>query len=187
MTSPTTQIERVTSRRGAFAEEPPRERPDSPPKSYGVPRRGGTFIEWPDVIERLRSASGYWLATVTPGGRPHVVPIWGVVVGDDLFLETGAPDTIKNRNLAVNTEIAVHLDGVNDVVLVRGRATPAAPDADLGAEMAAAFHEKYLGYEPGPTDWDRGGLIRIEPATLLAWREMPTATRWRFAGEDPAS
>ena len=59
MTSPTTQIERVAFRRGAFAEEPPRERPDSPPKSYGVPRKGGTFIEWPHVVERLRTASGY--------------------------------------------------------------------------------------------------------------------------------
>ena len=187
MTVITAEVQPVGMRRGAFADEPARERPDSPPKSYGVPRKGGTFIEWPDVVERLRTASGYWLATVTPGGRPHVVPIWGVLVGDDLFLETGDPGTIKNRNLAVHKEIAVHLDGVDDVVLVRGRATPAAPDADLGAAMAAAFHEKYPGYEPGPTDWDRGGLIRIEPATLLAWREMPTATRWRFGGEGPTS
>jgi hypothetical protein len=185
VTGPTAQIERVAFRQGAFAEEPPRHRPDSPPRSYGVPRRGGTFIAWQDVIKRLRTASGYWLATVTPGGRPHVVPIWGVFVGDDLFLETGAPETIKNRNLVVHNEIAVHLDGVDDVVLVRGRATPAAPDAELGTVMAVAFHEKYPGYEPGPTDWDHGGLIRVEPVTLLAWREMPTATRWRFS-EDPA-
>ena len=41
---------------GPFATEPPRERPDSPPKSYGVPRRGGEFIEWSHVIERLASA-----------------------------------------------------------------------------------------------------------------------------------
>jgi hypothetical protein len=181
VTSPATQIERVTLRQGAFAEEPPRDRPDSPPPSYGVPRTGGAFVPWPDVIERLRTSSGYWIATVTPDGRPHVVPIWGVFVRDDLFLETGAPQTIKNRNLAVHTEIAVHLDGVDDVVLIRGRATPAAPDGELGTALAAAFHEKYPDYEPGPADWDRGGLVRIEPATLLAWRDMPTATRWRFA------
>jgi Pyridoxamine 5'-phosphate oxidase len=182
VTGPATQLERVTLRQGAFAEEPPRDRPDSPPASYGVPRKGGTFIPWPDVIERLRTASGYWIATVTPGGRPHVVPIWGVFVGDDLFLETGAPGTIKNKNLEVHPEIAVHLDGVEDVVLIRGRATPAAPDAELGNALAAAFHAKYPGYAPGPSDWDDGGLVRVEPATLLAWREMPTATRWRFAG-----
>lgn len=180
MTGPTAQVERVAFRQGAFAKEPPRDRPESPPASYGVPRRGGKFIAWPDVVERLRTATGYWLATVTPDGRPHVVPIWGVLVGDDLYLETGAPETIKNRNLAVHPEIAVHLDDVDDVVLVRGRATLAAPDADLGAVLAAAFGKKYHGYEPGPTDWDGGGLIRVEPVTLLAWREMPTSTRWRF-------
>ena len=41
---------------GRFAVEPPRERPDSPPKSYGVPRRGGAFIEWAHVIERCTAA-----------------------------------------------------------------------------------------------------------------------------------
>jgi hypothetical protein len=65
-------------------------------------------------------------------------------------------------------------------VLIRGRATPTAPDAELGTALATAFHQKYPGYEPGPADWDHGGLIRVEPATLLAWRDMPTATRWRF-------
>ena len=180
MTGPATQIERATLRRGAFAEEPSRDRPESPPPSYGVPRRGGRFVPWSDVIERLRTSVGYWIATVTPDGRPHVVPIWGVFVEADLFLETGAPGTIKNRNLAVQPEIAVHLDGVDDVVLIRGRATPTAPDAELGTALATAFHQKYPGYEPGPADWDHGGLIRVEPATLLAWRDMPTATRWRF-------
>src|SRR2546430_12558835 len=48
---------------GAFAAEPPRERPDSPPASYGVPRRGGRFVEWSHVIGRLGSADAYWLGT----------------------------------------------------------------------------------------------------------------------------
>jgi nitroimidazol reductase NimA-like FMN-containing flavoprotein (pyridoxamine 5'-phosphate oxidase superfamily) len=181
VTAPT-QLERVALRHGAFAEEPPRGRPDSPPASYGVPPTGGEFVRWEDVIERLRVASGYWLATVTPGGRPHVVPIWGVLVGDDLYLETGAPETRKNHNLAANPEVAVHLDGVDDAVIVRGRAEPVAPDAELGTALAAAFHAKYPDYAPGPTDWEDGGLVRVEPTTLLAWRDMPTATRWRFTG-----
>jgi nitroimidazol reductase NimA-like FMN-containing flavoprotein (pyridoxamine 5'-phosphate oxidase superfamily) len=175
-------MQRVTSRPGALAIEPPRERPDSPPASYGVPQTGGDFVAWHDAIERLRNATGYWLATVTPGGRPHVVPIWGVLVDDDLYLETGAPETRKNHNLAANPQVLVHLDGVDDAVIIRGQARPVAPDAELGTALAAAFHAKYPDYSPGPTDWNDGGLIRIEPTTLLAWRDMPTATRWRFSG-----
>jgi hypothetical protein len=174
-------MQRVSTRRGALAIEPPRERPDSPPASYGVPRTGGVFVAYEGVIERLRDATGYWLATVTPGGRPHVVPIWGVLVDDDLYLETGAPETTKNRNLAANQQVLVHLDGVDDAVIIRGLAVPVAPDAELGAALAAAFHAKYPDYAPGPTDWDDGGLVRVEPTTLLAWRDMPTATRWRFS------
>ena len=165
---------------GAFATAPPAERPTTPGPSYGVPRQGGTMIEWPSVVERLRAASAYWLATVTPSRAPHVVPVWGVFVRDDLYLEIGAPETAKARNLAANPAVAVHLDGVDDAVILFGTATPVRPDLVLGSEVAAAFGAKYAGYAPEATAWDGGGLVRIEPATLLAWRDMPTATRWRF-------
>ena len=165
---------------GRFAVEPPRERPDSPPEGYGVPREAGSFIEWAHVIERLQSADGYWIGTVTRGGRPHVVPIWGCFVGDDLYLETGDPNTVKNRNLAANPNVFIHLDDVNDVVIVRGRGVEIRPDRDLGAALAAAMGAKYKDYDPTPDSWDNGGMWRIEPESVLAWKEMPTATRWRF-------
>jgi hypothetical protein len=152
---------------GRFATEPPRERPDSPPEGYGVPRRGGEFIEWSHVLERL-------------GGRPHVVPIWGCFVEDDLYLETGDPNTIKNRNLRANRNVFVHLDDVNDVVLIRGVAVEIQPSRELGEALAAAMGGKYSGYEPTPDSWDNGGMWRIEPETVIAWTTMPTSTRWRF-------
>ena len=165
---------------GRFAVEPRRERPDSPPESYGVPAEGGEFIDWTHVIERLVAAEGYWLGTVTPGNRPHVVPIWGCVVADDLYLETGAPGTVKNRNLRANRNVFVHLDDVSDVVLVRGTAVEIAPSRELALLLAAEMHRKYPGYEPEPTSWDEGGMWRIEPETVIAWSQMPTSTRWRF-------
>ena len=165
---------------GRFRVEPPRGRPDSPPESYGVPHTGGAFIDWEHVIERLASAEGYWIGTVTRDERPHVVPVWGCFVGDDLYLETGAPGTVKNRNLARNPNVFIHLDGVNDVVIVRGTAVEVRPEAELGEALAQAIHGKYKDYEPAPDSWDDGGMWRIEPATILAWTEMPTSTRWRF-------
>ena len=70
--------------RGAFADELPPERPRTPDASYGVPTTGGSMIGWSECIERIRTADGYWLATVRPDKSPHVVPVWGVVVDDDL-------------------------------------------------------------------------------------------------------
>ena len=176
----------MSDTRGSLADPPPFERPTTPGPGYGVPRRGGTFIPWDHVIERLSSASAYWLATVTPATRPAVVPIWGVVVEDDLYLEIGSPETAKSRNLEHNREVDVHLDGVDDVVIVRGTAEPVVPGPILGAAVAKAMNAKYPDYKPGPLDWDKGGLIQIVPRTILAWKDMPTATRWRFPRPETA-
>jgi hypothetical protein len=166
---------------GRFAIEPAHERPDSPPESYGVPAHGGTFIEWAHVIERLTTAEAYWLGTVTPSHRPHVVPIWGCFVGDDLYLETGDAETVKNRNLRANNNVFVHLDDANDAVLIRGTAVEVKPSRELGEGLAAGMHGKYSGYDPAPHSWDAGGMWRIEPETVLAWKDMPSSTRWRLA------
>jgi nitroimidazol reductase NimA-like FMN-containing flavoprotein (pyridoxamine 5'-phosphate oxidase superfamily) len=167
-------------RSGAFSREPSRERPDSPPPAYGVPEPGGSFVDWRDVVERLRSANAYWLATVDRASRPHVVPIWGVLVWGDLFLESGAETTRKNRNLAVNPNVEVHLDDADDVIIVSGTAVPVRPPPDVARELVAAFSAKYPGYAPSPTSWDESGLVRVDPDTVLAWHDMPTATRWRL-------
>ena len=108
------------------------------------------------------------------------MPIWGVLLAADLYLETGAPETRKNRNLSSNDRVAVHLDGITDVVIVRGRGTPMRPDRDLEGDLIAAFRAKYPGYHPQPGGWDHGGLVLIEPTAVLAWGDMDTATRWRF-------
>jgi len=169
---------------GAFGHALPAERPRTPDVDYGVPAEGGSMIGWSESVERLRTAEAYWLATTAPDRAPHVVPVWGVLVGDDLYLETGAANTKKARNLAADPAVAVHLDGVNDALIVHGIAVACMPDPDLGKALAAAFHAKYSGYEPGPNDWDDGGLHRIEPRVMLAWSDMPTATRWRFPTQD---
>jgi hypothetical protein len=165
---------------GPFGLELPAERPRTPDTSYGVPAEGGSMIDWSDCVERLRAAEAYWLATTAPGGSPHVVPVWGVLIEGELFLETGDPNTAKARNLAANRGAAVHLDGINDALILLGRALPTLPDPMLGAALASAFAAKYKDYAPEPTGWDEGGLHRFAPRVMLAWREMPTATRWRF-------
>jgi nitroimidazol reductase NimA-like FMN-containing flavoprotein (pyridoxamine 5'-phosphate oxidase superfamily) len=174
----------MTDRLRPFAIEPRRERPDGPPPSYGVPPEGGVFIEWPTVTERLATAEAYWLGTVTPDGRPHVVPVWGILFENDFFLETGSPATRKNRNLAANRNVVVHLDGINDALIVRGTAERVPSDQAFRGRLAAAMKQKYGGnypdYEPEPDRWDQGSAWRINPESVLAWREMPTATRWRF-------
>lgn len=172
------------SPRRPFAVEPRRERPDSPPPSYGVPQEGGEFIEWSTVVDRLTNATGYWIATVMPNGAPHVVPVWGILFEGELIVETGSPATVKNRNLQHNRKVVVHLDGVDDAIIVRGVAERVPSDDGFRERLAPTIQRKYggpeSGYIPEPDRWDQGSAWRIAPESVLAWRDMPTATRWRF-------
>jgi hypothetical protein len=58
------------------------------------------------------------------------------------------------------------------------------PTGGLAGALARAMHDKYHAleplYEPAPDSWDEGGLIEVVPRSVLAWKDMPTATRWRF-------
>jgi hypothetical protein len=44
------------------------------PADYGKPT---TTLDWPTVRRALQEAKQYWLASVRPDGRPHVIPIDG--------------------------------------------------------------------------------------------------------------
>jgi len=141
-------------------------------------------MTWAWVRERLDPARTYWMATVDTRGRPNAMPAWGVVVEDDLYLETPAV-TRRARNLLSNPAVAVHIELGDHVVAIEGVAEGIAPEPELAVAIAAAFAAKYGTYRPEPTEWDGGGLYAILPRVVFAWRDMPTATRWRFA--DPAS
>ena len=57
---------------------------------------------------------------------PHVAPVWGVVVGDVLYVYTER-STVKARNLAVDARVAVHLESAEDVVIVHGEVEDLGP------------------------------------------------------------
>lgn len=64
------------------------------------------------------------LATVREGGRPHVVPIWFVLDGDDVVLTTGE-DTVKGRNLRRDPRASLCVDDEDPpFAYVRSRARP---------------------------------------------------------------
>jgi general stress protein 26 len=78
-------------------------------------------MNWTDVTEHLTGLAH--LATVTPGGRPHVAIAGAVVDGGLLWFGTRASSG-KARNIAVNPEVAmmwspaaeVYVQGVAELV-----------------------------------------------------------------------
>ena len=162
-----------------------RERPTFP-EGYGLPDTDDGLLEWSAVEARLIEAKHYWLATVRPDGRPHLIPRWGVWV-DDAFYYDGAPSTRHARNAEANPACSLSLEDGQHAVILEGRsvATRADPDG-LGARLEAAFAKYHDdGYRPGADAWaaEHGGGLRVfTPVTALAWFSFPTdATRFRFA------
>jgi nitroimidazol reductase NimA-like FMN-containing flavoprotein (pyridoxamine 5'-phosphate oxidase superfamily) len=154
------------------------------PDGYGVPNDDEGLLPWTWAVERLERAVNYWFSTTRPDGRPHAVPAWAAWLDGALYFD-GSPETRRNRNLARNPAIVVHLESGSEVVIVEGEAHPVGrPDRDLAERLAAAFAAKYgpsHGYSPSPDQWDEGGLWRVRPRVAFGWEQFPkTVTRWRF-------
>ena len=154
---------------------PRSEQLDLPPE-YGRPTR---LLDWDAVDRRLAEARHYWLATVRPDGRPHVVPL------DGLWLDTrwyfgGSPRTVKHRNLLANRRVTMHLDGGASAVIVDGQCEIQKPSPDQARRLVAASKAKY-GYAP-PAKAYRSGVWTLLPERVLAWTELHVdATRFLFA------
>ncbi len=88
------------------------------------------------------------LATVRRDGRPHVVPIWFLLDGDDVVFTTGR-DTVKGRNLLRDGRASLCVDDERPpfgYVVVSGQATATAGASDL-LVWATRIAERYMGAE----------------------------------------
>lgn len=148
------------------------------PEGYGSATQP---IPWPEVRGRLERSLHYWIATVRPDGRPHVVPRWGVWL-DERWYYDGSPATRHARNLEANPAAVLHLEDGKEAVVLEGASHPVTPTGDLGERLASAFAKyHYLGYAPKADAWQEGGLWCFTPAWGFAWAQFPDdATRFTF-------
>jgi hypothetical protein len=47
-------------------------------KGYQMPETRENLVSWDFVVEQMSPSRHYWIRTVFPDGRPHVVPVWGI-------------------------------------------------------------------------------------------------------------
>ena len=145
-------------------------------------------LSWPEVAARLEAARNYWLCTTTPSGIPHAAPVWGVVIGQVLYLYSERR-TVKARNLANDPRVVVHLESGEDVVIVRGTAQDLGMPAQV-PDVVTALSAKYTGrddrqYLPD-ADPDFDVVYAISPPARH--RSQPRPARgglgwpWRTAG-----
>jgi nitroimidazol reductase NimA-like FMN-containing flavoprotein (pyridoxamine 5'-phosphate oxidase superfamily) len=151
----------------------PTPRVDQPeiPAEYGVSKTTAR-VDWSHVEERLSAARVYWIVTVGAGGRPRARPVDGMYVEGALYVG-GSPKARWVQELAANPHVSIHLDGVDDVVIVDGDAEilPGAGD-ELANRLAAASKAKYPEYGMTAENFTGPGPIAITPRKIIAWTDF---------------
>jgi nitroimidazol reductase NimA-like FMN-containing flavoprotein (pyridoxamine 5'-phosphate oxidase superfamily) len=159
---------------------------------------GAKVVPWSKALRQLRDAEVLWLSTVTPEGRPHVVPLIAVWLDGALYFSTGEGER-KARNLRSNTHVTIAtgpeaLSEALDIVL-EGEARVVSDAAKI-RRIAKAYVAKY------GEGWRLPGIdgvltFEVTPSTAFGFGrrdghiglpsgegEMFTQTRWRFATRD---
>ncbi len=127
---------------------------------------------------RLADARHYWLATVRPDGRPHVVPLDGLWLDDRRYFG-GSPTTVKHRNLLSSPVVTMHLEDGEAAVIVEGSCAIVKPPLETAVRLSEASQAKY-GYGPPPAAY-LGGVWVLTPTRVLAWTDLTAdATRFVF-------
>ncbi len=157
-------------------------------RDYGVDTPEWRALPWAWAARRLVGNRNYWVVTVSAGGRPHALPVWGVWDDDDQrFAFSCSPNARKARNLAENPRAVVMTDDTVECVSVEGRAAPI-DDALRKERWIARYLAKYQPISPEL----QGGFLRAHLfvefvperafAVIEREREFATrATRWTFA------
>jgi nitroimidazol reductase NimA-like FMN-containing flavoprotein (pyridoxamine 5'-phosphate oxidase superfamily) len=159
--------------------------PDRPVMpGYGVlpAEQGSGLIPWPEIERRLTVSHDYWVATVRPDGRPHVMPVWGVWFDGRLWFSSGLRSR-KARNLAAEPRCTITTDKAQDPVVLDGLAEQVV-DADGIAAFLAAMNGKYdAGMTAAFLDPAVNGTFAVRPQRVIALSHddfTGSPTRWTF-------
>jgi hypothetical protein len=171
---------------------------------------------WADVNARLETPEAnrtYWLATVRPDGRPHVMPNVMPILGlwlDGAFYFTTGETTRKGQNLAVTPQcvMAVSIQSLPSLdVIVEGEAVKVTDNAKV-QRVADAYastlhwpltvHDGLVVGDGAPTAGPSPyAVFALTPTTVFGLpgltgmdeegedQKAPIVpTRWRFSGSD---
>ena len=140
---------------------------------YGMTTDTDGMLPWSWAVERLAVAHNYWIATASPDGGPHAMPVWGLWRGDAFVFNTGATSR-KARNLAADPRVVVHLESGDEVVVLEG----VVDRVDATIELVDEYDAKYAFRTEVGSSW-----YRVRPGRAYAWRERDfpqSATRFDF-------
>ena len=121
--------------------DPNATRPYMPGYDIVGPDEGRGLLPWSWAEERLIASHDYWVATVWPDGRPHVMPVWGIWHDESVWFSSSVQSR-KAGNLRSDSRYVVTTDNPSEPVVVEGVAEVV---RELGAieELVSRLNDKY--------------------------------------------
>lgn len=116
------------------------------------------------------------IATVTPGGRPHIAPMWFLYEDHVLYITTPIT-TRKVKNIQSNPDVAVSIDSSDEAegtkgIILRGKAEL---DRSHWRELSEKTFIKYLGSLDHPMAKEllsmpvERTVIVLKPEKITTW------------------
>jgi nitroimidazol reductase NimA-like FMN-containing flavoprotein (pyridoxamine 5'-phosphate oxidase superfamily) len=128
---------------------------------------GRGLLPWSWAEERLVRSHDFWLATVTPEGAPHIMPVWAVWHEGRLWFSS-SNGSRKARNLAFEPRCTLSTDNPSEPVVVQGRVQRVTDRAALTAMLEAENAKYETAY----------GMDMVDPASNSVFALPP---EWVFA------
>jgi hypothetical protein len=93
-------------REGAAMNEPKASRPHWPDALQNPSDETTGLKPWKWALERLEKSHNYWIATSRPGGRAHLMLVWGIWWQNAFWFSTG-PRTRKAKNISADPHCVI--------------------------------------------------------------------------------
>jgi nitroimidazol reductase NimA-like FMN-containing flavoprotein (pyridoxamine 5'-phosphate oxidase superfamily) len=150
---------------------------------YGIAGadQGSGLLDWSRAAQRLTEARSYWVATVWPTGRPHLMPVWAMWDDSTLWFSS-AVGSRKTKNLRADPNCVITTEA-SDPVIIEGQATMVTGPARLqrvidlmNAKYATHIEMSFLGPAVNAT-------FGVRPHRVFGMQDADftgSPTRWIF-------
>ncbi len=161
---------------------PETNRPHMP--GYGIKpaAEGAGLLPWSWAEERLARSHDYWVATVRPDGRPHLMAVWGMWHDTSLWFSSSR-ESRKTLNLVSNPRCSVATDDAGEAVVMEGTAEIVDDLATLELVLDLENRKYSTDYTLEMLDPEVNACFRIRPTRVIGIATADftgSPTRWIF-------
>lgn len=151
---------------------------------YGIlpADRGTGLLPWSWAEQRLRDSHDYWVATVWPDARPHLMPVWGTWDGDQLWFSASLRSR-KIRNIRAGSAVSVSTMDPLEPVVLEGTPEIVTETAAIQRFLAATNAKYDTDYSLDFLDPATNATVRVRPVRVFGLTESDfegSPTRWAF-------